>query len=82
MEGNFLIYSYVIQIYLVRQVEGIVLLSITAALSNPSSFRQMTLARPYLISEVERVREIGYCSWNECKSNAVNLSSHMSRKMH
>lgn len=82
MKGNFLICSYVIQIHLVHQVEGIVLLSIKGALSNPLSFRQLTLARPYLIGEVERGREIGYCSWNECKSNAVNLSSHMSGKMH
>lgn len=57
-------------------------LSIKAALSNPLSFYQMILARQYLISEVERVREVGYCFWNECKSNAVNVSSHVSREMH
>lgn len=82
MKGSFLIYSYAIQIHLVHRVEGIVLLSIKAALSNPLSFCQMTLARQYLISKVERVREIGYCFWNECKSNAVNVSSHVSREMH
>lgn len=55
------LYSYIIQIYIERQDEGILLLSIKASSSNPLPFNQMTLARQYFIREVELIREICYC---------------------